>query len=76
MKRKNTRTTYARKTKKKNSIFSTKFFRYFIIGFLNFNQNVKLICISIEYSYFSKKTKKAWVIFEKLLMFRLFLVKH
>ncbi|MBW4360396.1 glycoside hydrolase family 25 protein [Flavobacterium taihuense] len=45
MKRKNTRTTYTRKAKKKNSIFSTKFFRYFIIGFL------LLVVLSVAYHY-------------------------
>ena len=45
MKRKNTRTTYSRKTKKKNSIFSTKFFSYFIIGFL------LLVVLSVAYHY-------------------------
>jgi lysozyme len=34
MKKKNTRTTYSRKPKKKSSVFSAKIVRYFVIGFL------------------------------------------
>jgi lysozyme len=45
MKRKYTKTTYTRKTKKKNSIFSTKIFSYFIIGFL------LLVVLSVAYHY-------------------------
>jgi lysozyme len=45
MKRKNTRTTYSRKTKKKSSVFTAKFFGYFIIGFLLF------VVLSVAYHY-------------------------
>jgi len=45
MKKKSTRTTYSRKPKKKNTIFSGKVFGYFITGFLIF------VVVSIGYHY-------------------------
>jgi lysozyme len=45
MKRKNTRTTYSRKAKKKSTVFSAKIFGYFIIGFLLF------LVLSVAYHY-------------------------
>jgi lysozyme len=45
MKRKNTKTTYSRKSKKKSSVFSAKIVRYFAIGFLT------MLIFSIGYHY-------------------------
>ncbi|WP_281324246.1 glycoside hydrolase family 25 protein [Flavobacterium sp. IMCC34518] len=45
MKRKNTRTTYSRKVKKKNSILPAQLIRYFVFGFLLF------VVLSLGYHY-------------------------